>query len=322
MKKLLPGLLLTVFIAICALFTSAHCPGLGSICFAIVIGMLFGNLLPAQPALDAGLAFAENRILPIAIAMMGAELELHALGQLGGKAFLIVLPPMALSIGCSLALGRMLKLPRKAALVLGVGNSVCGSSAILAAAPAIKAEKKEVAVAIASVNLMGTIGLFTLPILAHLLELSAQNTSYLLGGSLQAIGQVVAAGFSVSNSVGEAAVVIKMLRVLMIGPIVVILHLIFKSSSSEPGQKKRYIPDYIIGFIAFAVLASVFQHDTLILPRVRWGATQLMLIAMAAVGFRIQFKSLIVHGAKAVGLVAMLSLLQVSAILLLLWWLA
>jgi uncharacterized integral membrane protein (TIGR00698 family) len=208
MKTIFPGLLAAGFIAACALMTAACFPGPGAICLAILIGMLFGNLLPAQPVLDPGLGFAEKRILPVAIALMGAELQLHALGRLGGTAFLIVLPPMLLSIGCAIWLGRLLKLPLSASLVLGIGNSVCGSSAIMAAAPAVKAEKNEVAVAVAAVNLMGTIGLFTLPILAGFLSLPEQKTAYLIGGSLQAIGQVVASGFYVCAPVGQSAVVI------------------------------------------------------------------------------------------------------------------
>lgn len=321
MKTTLPGFFAAVLIAACALLAAACFPGPGAICWAILIGMLFGNLLPALPVLDGGLGFAEKRILPVAIALMGAELELHALGELGGTAFLIVLPPMLLSIGCAIWIGRMLKLPLSAALVLGIGNSVCGSSAILAAAPAVKAEKQEVAVAVAAVNLMGTIGLFLLPILAGILALPEQNTAYLIGGSLQAIGQVVASGFSVSDSVGQSAVVVKMLRVLMIGPIVMILHLVFHSGSRGEGRRKKYIPGYILGFIIFAVLASVFQGDTIVLPHVRSAAKLFMVVAMAAVGFRIRFRSLAVHGVKAVGLVAVLSLLQTGAILLLLVWL-
>ena len=95
------------------------------------------------------------------------------------------------------------------------------------------------------------------------------KTSYLIGGSLQAVGQVVASGYSVSDSVGAQSLVIKMLRVLMIGPIVMILHLIFHSKNGSAGTKKTYIPGYIIGFMFCAAAAGVFGGDTLVLPYVK-----------------------------------------------------
>jgi uncharacterized integral membrane protein (TIGR00698 family) len=317
MKKLIPGLLLAVVIGLLAKMTAVYIPGPGSIFFAILIGLIFGNILPPSERTESGLAFAEKSILPIAIALMGTELELHALSRLGISSLLIVLPAMTFSVFCALLIGRFLKLSASASLMLGIGNSVCGSSAILAAAPAVKAEKRDVAVAIAAVNLMGTLGMFLLPGLAVLLTLSDIKTSYLIGGSLQAVGQVVAAGFSVSDTIGNNALVIKMLRVLMIGPIVMILHLIFHSKGAAPGQKKKYVPGYIIGFMLFALAASIFHNDTLILPHIKALAKLLMVIAMAAVGFRIRIRSLLAQGPRAVLLVVVLSIIQTSAVLLL-----
>jgi uncharacterized integral membrane protein (TIGR00698 family) len=193
---------------------------------------------------------------------------------------------------------------------------------VLAAAPVVKAEKHEAAVAVAAVNLMGTIGMFLLPGLAVSLRLSAVKTSYLLGGSLQAVGQVAAAGFSVSDAVGGDALVIKMLRVLMIGPIVMILHLIFNSRSSMPGQKKKYIPGYILGFVICAAAACLMDGNQLILPHVKQLASLLMVISMAAVGYRIHLRSLLKQGPKAVLLVACLSVIQTGLILCLETWLS
>ena len=312
-----PGILLAALLSGLAMFISKLIPGPGTVFFAILVGLFFGNILPPITKVEAGLAFLEKHLLPIAIALMGTELELHMLGQLGLSAFLIVIPAMAVSIFCALLIGRFLRLSVSASFLLGIGNSVCGTSAVLAAAPAVKAKKHEVGVAVAAVNLMGTISMFLLPGLAILLALSATKTSYLIGGSLQAVGQVVAAGFSVSDSVGSNALVIKMLRVLMIGPIVMILHLIFHSKNTDSRQKKKYIPGYIIGFTVCAIAATLFRNNTLILPHVKTLASLLMVISMSAVGFRIRIRSLLKQAPKALLLVACLSVIQISMILLL-----
>jgi len=322
MRRLFPGLLLAVGLAALARLTADFVPGPGDVFWALLIGIICGNLMPFTKRLDPGLGFAEAHILPVAIALMGTELELHALGTLGFPALLIVIPAMAVPIAASLLIGRWMKLPVRAALVLGIGNSVCGSSAVLAAAPALKAEKHDVAVAIAAVNLAGTIGMFLLPALAVLLALPDVKTAYLLGGSLQAVGQVVAAGFAVSNGIGNSALVIKMLRVLMIGPIVMILHTVFHSKNAVSGQKKKYIPGYIIGFMFCAAVAAIFPHSTLILPQVKVLAKLLMVVAMAAVGCRIHFRPLLAQGPKALLFVAMLSTIQTGAILILIHFFA
>lgn len=317
MQKLLPGLLLSVCVAVLANIAAIFVPGAGSICFAILIGMAFGNLLPFGELTDPGVGFAEKYILPVAIALMGTELQLGTLGSLGMSALLIVVPAMAISIAAAVVLGRRLKLSTSASLVLGIGNSVCGSSAVLASAPALRAEKHDVAAAIAAVNLLGVVGMFLLPAVAVVLSLSPEKTAYLIGGSLQAVGQVIASGFSVSDPVGQSALVIKMLRVLMIGPIVIGLHWIFRSkgATTEAGGKKFWIPGYIVGFIACAIAAEVFHGDKLILPQVETLAKLSLTVAMAAVGCRIQFRSLLAQGPKALLLVTILSIIQTGAIL-------
>ena len=317
MNRLIPGLLAVCLIAVAAIVLSSFIPGPGSVFFAILIGLLVGNIFPFSGKTDPGTAFAEERILPVAIALMGTELELHALEHLGVSAFMIVIPAMALSIFCALLIGRMLGLSVPASLVLGIGNSVCGSSAVMAAAPAVKAEKHDAAVAVAAVNLLGTIGIFLLPGIAVLLALPEMKTSYLIGGSLQAVGQVVAAGYSVSGVVGDDALVIKMLRVLMIGPIVMILHWIFHSKGTAAGAKKKYVPGYIIGFAVCAIAASVFHNDTWIIPHIKSMAKLLMVAAMAGVGCRIHIRTLLSQGPRALLLVVFLSLIQVGSILFL-----
>lgn len=316
MQRFLPGLLLSLGIALLAQLAAHYVQGPGSICFAILIGIAAGNLLPYDAFTQAGVALAEKRILPIAIALMGTELELHTLGTLGLSALFIVLPAMGASILAAVVMGRGLGISTEASLILGIGNSVCGSSAVLASAPAVKAEKHDVAAAIAAVNLAGTLGMFALPAMATALSLSPLKSAYLIGGSLQAVGQVIAAGFSMPGHVGHNALVIKMLRVLMIGPIVMVLHGIFRTGrSAESGGREFYVPGYIIGFILCATAAGVFHDDKLILPHVETLAKLLLTIAMAAVGCRINLRSLMAQGPRALLLVGILTAIQTSVIL-------
>ncbi|MBN2703937.1 MAG: putative sulfate exporter family transporter [Pontiellaceae bacterium] len=316
-KSLIPGLLAAVGLAVASVLISKRFPQPGAISLAIFIGIVVGNLLPERNLFSDGFGFAERVILPVAIALMGSELDLHAIGQTGASAF-IVLPVMTAAIFLSVPLGRLFGLSKRSALLLGVGNSVCGSSAVLAAAPPLKVEKHETAVAVAVVNLMGTVGLFVLPALTAALHLTENQAAGWIGGSLQAVGQVAASGFSVSDNVGNHALVVKMIRVLMIGPIAMLLHYFFSPSEKEGKRRRLCVPAYILGFIGFAVLASFLPPGHVLLLKTRLTAKFLMVTAMIAIGSRIRFRSLLVHGSKALLLTAVLSLLQAGGILLLL----
>ncbi len=319
-RKIIPGLLAAIALAVLAILVSKVMPQPGAICLAILIGMVAGNLMPEDHLFSAGFDFADHVILPAAIALMGSELELHAMGHTGMDAFLVAIPAMLLAILLALPFGRLLGFSGHTSLMLGIGNSVCGSSAVLAAAPALKVRKHEVPVAIAAVNLMGTVGMFVLPGLATALNLSADQTANLIGGSLQAVGQVAASGFAVSSTVGDHALVVKMLRVLMIGPLVMLLHHLFQTPDVAGKRRLPRLPSYILGFLFFAVLASLLPSGHVVLLDIRLTAKVLMVVAMVAVGSRIRFRSLLVHGPKALLLVGGLSLIQTGTVLLLLAW--
>ena len=171
------------------------------------------------------------------------------------------------------------------------------------------------ATAIAAVNLLGTLGMFLLPAIALGLGLHARSTEYLLGGSLQSVGQVAAAGFAVSHQVGQGALVIKMLRVLMIGPIVMGLHWFLQPGKGKGAGRRLYVPGYIIGFLACAVLAASFPGDTVVLPWVEALAKFLLTVAMAAVGCRINFRALLSQGPRSLLLVTLLSVFQSGTVL-------
>lgn len=320
MKKQVPGILLAVVLAASARWLAGFCPGINAVCLAILIGMIWGNVAGHYQVTQAGLAFTEKRILPVAIALMGLELNLKSLSELGPTALLIILPAMVFGIFSAMLFGRLLKVPVRNSLLIGIGSSVCGSSAILAAAPALESEKDECALAVAAVNLIGTVGLFILPVLARLLDLSDMQSAYLLGGSLQAVGQVVASGLSLSDSIGHQALVVKMLRVLMIGPIVLTLIRIFHSGKGG-ARKRGLVPGYIIGFAACSLLGTFLTGDRVVLPHLCSLGSGLLTVAMVAIGSKIQFQSLWKQGGKTLAVSIGSGLVLTATVLFLLFWL-
>ncbi|MDF3128984.1 putative sulfate exporter family transporter [Kiritimatiellaeota bacterium B1221] len=316
-QRITPGLFASLLLAGLAGWISGVFPQPGAVCVAIFLGLVLGNVIPAENVMESGFDFVEGSLLPVAIALMGTELQFHALVAAGTEGVIAVLPPMVLSILVAVPLGGFLGFGVHGALMLGIGNSVCGSSAVLAAAPALKVEKQQVAVAIAAVNLMGMIAMFALPWVAEALKLSGPQTANLLGGTLQAVGQVAASGFAISGQVGDHAMVVKMLRVVMIGPLVMILHQFFQGGTQAGKRRLPRFPGYILGFFGFAVLGSGLPGDHVVLLGMQGVAKILLVIAMVAVGSRIRISALLTHGSRALLLVSVLSFVQISGVLIL-----
>ncbi|PLX20146.1 MAG: putative sulfate exporter family transporter [Candidatus Muiribacterium halophilum] len=316
MKKYIYGIILCVITAILGEFLSFYIKGPGAICLAIISGIIIGNLLSNNLRSSAknGINLIEKKVLPFAIALLGLELQIKTLTALGSKAFFVVIPAMFIGIISSIIIGKALGLSKRFSLLLGIGNSVCGSSAIIASAPSIRSKESEIGVAISAVNLAGTIGIFLIPLISLHFAFTEKSTSMLIGGSLQAIGQVAAAGYSLSNIIGNNSVLIKMIRVLMIGPIAIGLSIFFKSEDSKKGILS-YVPLYIIGFVFFAITGSFFAVDNIYIIHLKKAANILLLLAMAAIGLKIHLKPLLKQGPKAFGLIIIITLIQIVSII-------
>ncbi|MEO1441767.1 MAG: putative sulfate exporter family transporter, partial [Chloroflexota bacterium] len=264
MRPYLPGLLIVFLVGMASWQLGRVMPRPGSVTLAILLGILVGNLLPNIAPYASGIRVVEKRLLPLSIALLGVELQLVMLLDLGLLAALVIVLGVATSLLASLYLGRLLGYPLKFSLLIGAGTGICGSSAIAATSGAIDADGDDIGISISVVNLLGTAGIFTLPAIVTLLNLSEVDGGMLIGGTLQAVGQVVAAGFSMNDTVGSVATVVKMGRVLMLAPVVIALASMMRSGNMENGKKLNpvRVPLFIIGFFIFSILASLsFMPD-------------------------------------------------------------
>lgn len=297
MKKWFPGLLITILIALTAKLSSLVISNLGVVTIAIILGIIAGNLFNFKPVYSPGIKFSEKRILEAAIVLMGFKLQLNVVAELGGEAFLVIIPIMLVTIITGVLASKMFGSSRKFGILMGIGSAVCGASAIAAVAPSVNPKEEEIGVSVGVVNLMGTLGIFFMPLLGYVLGYSDIQESYLIGGTLQAIGHVVAAGFSVNDYVGDTATLIKMIRVLMIGPVALIAAYIFSAKSGKGGKLK--IPPFIIGFMICSILGTLIREYSQITHFLGHLSKFLLAIAMAAVGMKIRYYDLIRQGPKA-----------------------
>ncbi|GAB6100537.1 putative sulfate exporter family transporter [Halanaerocella petrolearia] len=301
MKKdltiIIPGLLVTIIIELSARYIANWVPNLGGVTLAIILGLIIGNTIKINSTYLPGVYFAKKKVLSLAIILMGLKLELAVLGQLGLSAILIIIGMVVATITLGYFWGQVFGLSSSFSLLLGVGNAVCGSSAIGATAPLVSKNEEEVGLSIGVVNLLGTLGIFLLPLLTYLLNFTSANSGLMIGGTLQSVGQVVAAGFSINDKIGNLATVVKMGRILMLGPTILLLSLFTKQDNKE--ETKVTIPSFIIGFFIFSLLGSFQLLPVTISSYLKTLSKILLTIAMAGIGLEIKLASLANQGPKA-----------------------
>jgi uncharacterized integral membrane protein (TIGR00698 family) len=299
-----PGLLLAGAVAgagtVAAGLPWARGLGLSALTLSIVLGILAGNtFFPAIASVAAaGVDFSKNTLLRTGVVLYGFRLSFGQLAQIGWAGLAIDVLMITLVFTLSLQLGtRVFKLDRDTSLLIGVGSAICGAAAVLAAEPVVRAQPHRVSVAIATVVVFGTLGMFLYPVLYPHLGLSPQNYGIYAGSTIHEVAQVVAAGKAVSDSAAAAAVIEKMLRVMLLAPFLLLLsHTQGQGEShqragSTGAHSRLTIPWFAIAFVGVCAINSLGLLPPEIVEKLVNADTLLLATAMAALGLRTHAKA-------------------------------
>jgi len=290
LKKYKSGLVVAIAIAIAAFFLAKLIP-IGAVAIAIIVGIIVGNVIKLGDSFSTGITYAEKTLLGYAIALMGIQLDFTVLSALGIKTLVLIVLGIVITIYSTVLIGRYFNIDSKLALMLGIGNGVCGASAISATAPIIKADKNSIGISIAIVNLLGTVGIFLVPFIAISFGLNDIDAGILIGNTLQAVGQVTAGGFSISEEAGISATAVKMGRILLLTPLIFILIYMFHLKSSDKNTKGTKVPSFIIVFVVLSLVSSFGLVSESIKEIIAIASHILLVIAMVAVGLKIHFSN-------------------------------
>ena len=311
MNKYKYGLILSIIITFVAMFLSNFI-AIGSVAIAIILGIIIGNSVKLSTKYSHGITYAEKTLLSFAIALMGINLDFSILTQLGIKTLVLIILSMILTIFSAVIIGKLYGVDKKLLLLLGIGNGVCGSSAISATAPIIKPQNSFIGLSVAIVNLLGTIGIFLVPFIALSFGLNDIDAGILIGNTLQAVGQVTAGGFSISSDAGVSATTVKMGRVLLLTPLVLILIYIYnKKSDNIDSSQKAKVPTFILFFILFSLISSFSLVDENIKNIISNISHFTLIIAMSAIGLKIHFNSVKGEGKVALKIASLVFLIQI-----------
>ncbi|WP_050614457.1 YeiH family protein [Bacillus testis] len=326
MTSILPGLLLCIFVAVAGKILGQFFPSLGSGLFAILIGMAIGNIsIGSNAKLKAGIKFSESNLLYYSIILLGATLTFHSIFEIGMSGLSYILIQMAGTIAFVIWLGKRLQFEQDFRLLMASGNAVCGSSAIAATAPALKANVSDMAVSITVVNLLGTVLMILLPgITSALFHNDVLQSSALIGGTLQSVGQVVASGSIVGEAVKDQAAVFKISRIIFLAVVVFILQRAKNANQEERPVKEKFnfksiVPWYVAGFLLLCTINSIFRFPEFVTHPIKEVGNYLEIIALAGIGMSVKFKELTKHGWKISAYAGGVGLFQIALALLLIY---
>lgn len=241
---------------------SNYVPHSEYVLFAIAIGMVVRNAFTLPKFFTPGIASYELW-MKTGVALLGARLALQEVFSIGASGIILVVVEVAVAILTATYLGRLFGLKEKLASLIGVGVGVCGVSAIIGTTSAIEAEEDDAAYAIAIILLFGAIMLFLYPALGGLLGMSDTAFGYWTGLSIDNTAEAVATGFAYSEAAGNIATVVKLSRNALMGIVVLIMALQYarKGITGQVKNKTAFLwsrlPKFLIGFLAFSVLATV-----------------------------------------------------------------
>jgi len=325
-KRLLPGVLLCVAITLAAIalerievfFVGQRY--LEALVLAILLGVAVRTAWTPGSNWNQGINFSAKFVLEFAIVLLGASVSITMIAALGAQVILGIACVVALAIGTSYFISRFLGLPQRMCILIACGNSICGNSAIAAVAPVIGADADDIASSISFTAVLGVLVVLGLPLLVPILQLSLTQYGVLAGLTVYAVPQVLAATLPIGALSNQVGTVIKLVRVLMLGPVVLGLSLLVNrvkpAHDRLPRRKLRFnefVPWFIIGFLVVLVVRSVGLIPQSVVPAITHVAALLTTIAMAALGLGVDIRVVARSGAR-VTLAVTLSLIVLGVI--------
>ncbi|MRL70308.1 putative sulfate exporter family transporter [Brevundimonas sp. SPF441] len=310
-RTIRPGVMLCLLVTLAAIgLTSIERDVIGHVwleplVLAILLGAAVRTAWTPDTRFKAGIDFSAKTLLEVAVVLLGASVSAATLSSLGVSFVLGIFALVALAIVVGFGVGRALGLNPRMALLVACGNAICGNSAIAAVAPVIDADGKEVAASIAFTAVLGVIVVLALPLLGGLIHLNNLQYGALAGLTVYAVPQVLAAAAPFGAVATQTGTVVKLVRVLMLGPVILALSLIFRDrapGAAKPGLS-RLLPWFIIGFLVMIGLRSFDLIPQAALAPMAAASGLLTVVAMAALGLQTDIRAVAQAGGRIVAAV-------------------
>ena len=284
------GLMVSVVLAVASQFLSDHY-GAPAMLMALLLGMAF-NFLAEEGRCVEGIEFSARTVLRLGVALLGIRISVDLLTDLGAELIALVIVAVIATILFGLMGARLLGRGWRIALVSGGAVAICGASAAMAIAavlPRNQHSERTLLFTVLSVTVLSTLAMIAYPVISNLFELDDRAAGVFIGGTIHDVAQVVGAGFSISEEAGKTATLVKLIRVSMLAPVVLIFALLIRKMGMEDESSSKrppLIPGFILFFLILATVNSTGmvpdQISTFVGNISRWA----LLVAIAAVGMK------------------------------------
>ncbi len=300
--RYLPGLLASVVVAIAARSLASQY-GAPVMLFALLLGMAM-NFLSADGPCKPGIDLAARGVLRLGVALLGTRITLEQIASLGWHPVLVVVVSVVTTIVVSMLVARAMGFNVLFGLLSGGATAICGASAALALAAALPAhpgKERATLFTVIGVSALSTAAMIVYPMIVRALGLEPIDAGVFIGGTIHDVAQVVGAGYSLSHEIGDIATVVKLLRVAMLLPVILVAVMITRAGGGHgSGKRPPLLPWFAVAFLGLAVLGSL---GAITPPLQKFGSdlsTWCLVTAIAALGMKIQIKELTTVGIKPV----------------------
>ena len=315
-KEYLGGIGYALLFAVPAYALGRYFPIVGGPVFGILLGMLFARVRRAK-SLESGIRFTGKKILQYAIILLGFEMNLFHVMEVGAQSLYVMIFTLLAAFGAALLMGKALGLGRDMTALVGAGTAICGGSAIAAVAPVIGAKDRDVVTSIATIFFFNVLAVFIFPFLGHTWGMTDTGFGMWAGTAINDTSSVVAAGYAYSAEAGAYATIVKLTRTLMIVPVCLFFALMMMrgaQGSAAGFSLKRIFPMFVLYFIAACLINTSGILPTAAAHTLGTLGKFAIVLAMSALGLNTDLAALLKNGLRplALGMVCWLAVAGTS----------
>lgn len=301
-QQLIPGVMICVTIALATTFIADHYGG-PTLLYALLFGMTL-HFLSEEGRCLAGVNFSSRTILRFGVALLGVRITLDEVAALGIGPILIVIGGVTLTITVGALLARALGLSRDMGLLTGGSVAICGASAALALSavmPRNETHERNTILTVVGVTTLSTVAMIIYPLIVSFWGLTDTEAGIFLGGTIHDVAQVVGAGYMISDSAGDVATLVKLLRVAMLVPAVMVFIFLFRKSRAEGSSGKvPMLPGFLVAFVIIVLINSLGWVPAVAAEMATDLSRWCLVAAIAGLGIKTSFQKLAVVGWKPV----------------------
>ena len=299
------GFLVAAVLAAAAKFLSEHY-GAPAMLMALLLGIAM-NFLSEGGVCKPGIEFTARTVLRFGVALLGVRISVETMLDLGPHLIGLVIAGVILTILFGIVVARLLGRGTRFGVLTGGSVAICGASAAMAIAavlPKNDESERNLIFTVIGVTVLSTLAMIVYPVLAGMFQFSPEQSGVFLGGTIHDVAQVVGAGYSISDDTGDVATLVKLIRVAMLAPVVLVISLIVRRQGTQTkGKRPPILPLFVVGFLILGALNSLGLVPAALIPVLSGLSQWALLIAIAAVGMKTALKNVFEIGTQAIVLI-------------------